>query len=103
MPGHAHSLTHGHAANSVNVSGNVDTPGNNLLARETEAGAVNYHTGQGETKVPMESDAIAQDTTTSDYAGGTGTKTPTLAAPHDNNQPLLGIHFMICFAGSFPA
>ena len=95
MAAHGHSSTHDHSLQAVNVNGSDSNPGNNLLAREPLLGAQNYHPGQGETKVPMESDAIAPNTTTSVSTGGAGS--------HQNVQPLLAVSFIICYEGFFPS
>lgn len=93
MPGHGHDSTHNHNLEAVNDNGNETTPVGNLLAKDPSGNVYLYHTGQGET-VPMESDAVAPDTTTSASTGGSGS--------HANLQPLLAVNFIICWHGDFP-
>lgn len=95
IPPHTHGLKHGHDLQAVNIHGNVEFPVNNLLAEEPLASTKNYYTGQGETRVPMAADAISENTSATQSAGGNGS--------HNNMQPLLGVYFMICWKGNLPA
>lgn len=84
MPAHTHSL------NGVAVSGNSTTPVGNFIANTGSRTNpdLEYNNTPNVAKVTMGAQAIAP-------AGG--------GQPFNNEQPVLGINFVICTQGIFPA
>lgn len=92
--GPQHVPEHRHTAKTVakimvtsNLS-NVATPKNNLLARTRTDKIYN----SDDPKVTMSPNTITAETTTTNTGGG----------QLSNMQPSLGLHYIICIAGSFP-